>query len=71
MIRKFRINNYTKGDIKFRCGSCKYEFQKENRYSHLVAFDDEIPENKFLLETVLHQRPNDIYKKYWESREVK
>lgn len=71
MLRGFRINNVTKGVILQRCKACKYEFLKESRYIHIVKFDDSEPMNKFLLECILHQRPGDIYKEYWESREIK
>lgn len=71
MIRKLKINNYTKGDITRRCRTCKYEFEQIDRYHHLVVFDDEVVENKFLLEIVLHQRKEDPYFKYWAKREVK
>lgn len=71
MIRKFKINNAIKGDIKMRCAFCEYEFEQIDRYHHLVVFDDEIAENKFLLEVVLHQRKEDPFFKYWAKREVK
>lgn len=71
MIRKFKINNYVKGDIKRRCRGCKYEFEQIDRCHHLVVFDDEVAENKFLLEIVLHQRRGDTLIKYWANREIK
>ena len=38
MIRKFKINNAIKGDIKMRCAFCEYEFEQIDRYHYLVVF---------------------------------
>lgn len=71
MIRRFKINNYYKGEINQRCKSCIYIWEKLSKTVPVIVFEDSISENKFLLEIMLHQRDGDPYKKMWATREIK
>lgn len=71
MIRRFKLNNYLKGEINQRCRSCNYTWERISKTVPVIVFDDADPNNKFLLEIMLHQRNGDPYKRTWASREIK
>ena len=71
MIRRFILNNAIKGAINQRCRSCNYTWERISKTVPVIVFDDADPNNKFLLEIMLHQRNGDPYKHDWETREIK
>ena len=71
MVRRFKLNNYLKGEINQRCRTCSYSWERLSKTVPVIVFDDDNPNNKFLLEIMLHQRKGDPYQRTWASREIK
>lgn len=69
MIRKFRINNYTKGNLQYRYGS-HVSFEKINSHNQIVVVNEENISKATLREIYNLIGINGVYAKLHAHREV-